>query len=172
MVEFGFWQLKCDKCDFATHFEAGLKSHAGKKHKKGKDNGEIVFPKQCTLCHSYKLAQFKFDHCDFVGGDEIDMEVHVARTHEENFECGLCDYEGKDIKALDIHLKTCETYQCGICSEKLSQLPDIKMHFEEKHETCKNSYYPNGVRHIKPSRENKDVYNNKFHSYSDLFSEH
>ena len=99
------------------------------------------------------------------------MEVHVVRTHEENFECGLCDYEGKDLEALDIHLKTCETYQCGICSEKLSQLPDIKMHFEEKHETYKNSYYPNGVRHIKPSRENKDVYNNKFHSYSDLFSQ-
>ena len=173
--------------DFSTNSEAGLKSHTSKKHKKVKDNAEIVFPKQCTLCdeilknnkekkihmrtHSYKLAQFKCDHCDFVGGDEIDMEVHVARTHEENFECGLCDYEGKDLEALDIHLKTCETYQCGICSEKLSQLPDIKMHFEEKHETCKNSYYPNGVRHIKPSRENKDVYDNKFHSYSSLFLE-
>jgi hypothetical protein len=135
-------QFKCDKCDFATKSEAGLKSHTSKKHKRGKDNANIVFPKQCTLCdvslknskgkkiqmrtHSYKLDQFKCDHCDFVGGDEIDMEVHVTRTHEEHLECGLCDYEGNGLEALDIHPKTCETYQCGICKEKKQQLPDTR----------------------------------------------
>ena len=41
---------KCDQCEYATTSEAGLKSHKSKKHKKGKDNAEIVFPKQCTLC--------------------------------------------------------------------------------------------------------------------------
>jgi hypothetical protein len=123
------------------------------------------------ITHSYKLAQFKFDHCDFVGGDEIDMEVYVPRTQEENSECGLCNYEGHNLEALDTHLRTCETYLCGICNEEISQLPDIKMHVEEKHNTCRNSYYPNGVRHIKPSRENKEVYDTKFHSYSSLFSE-
>ena len=51
------------------------------------------------------------------------------------------------------------------------KIADIKMHFEEKHNTCKNSYYPNGVRHLKPSRENKDIYDTKFHSYSSLFLE-
>ena len=72
LVEFGFWQFKCDKCDFATHFEAGLKSHAGKKHKKGMDNAEIVFLSNVLYVmkfwennkeikihmrtHSYKLA--------------------------------------------------------------------------------------------------------------------
>jgi hypothetical protein len=96
------------------------------------------------------------------------MEVHVARTHVENSECGLCNYEGHNIEALDTHLRTCETYLCGICNENILQLPDIKMHFEEKHNTC---YYPNGVRHIKPSRENKEVYDTKFHSYSSIFSE-
>ena len=65
--------------------------------------------------HSYKLAQFKCDHCDLVGEDEIDMEVHVARTHEEKFECGLCDYAGKNFEALDIHL---QTYECEICKKK------------------------------------------------------
>ena len=43
-------KFKCNQGDYATTSEAGLKSHTSKKHKKGKVNAEIVFPKQCTLC--------------------------------------------------------------------------------------------------------------------------
>ena len=42
--------MLCDKCDFATNSEAGLKSHTSKEHMKGKENAEIVFPQQSTLC--------------------------------------------------------------------------------------------------------------------------
>ena len=43
-------KFKCGQCDYATTSEAGLKSHTSKKHKKGKVNAEIGFPKKCTLC--------------------------------------------------------------------------------------------------------------------------
>ena len=121
--------------------------------------------------HSYKHAQFKCDLCDFIGGEEIEMEVHVARTHGENYECGLCDFVTQDLETLDTHLKTCEMYICEICNEKISQLPEVKANFETKHNASKNQGYPDGVRHVKQSRENIEVYDNKFHSYKSLFSE-
>ena len=43
-------RFKCDKCNFATNSEPGLKGHMSKKHK---DQSEIVeksFPQQCSLC--------------------------------------------------------------------------------------------------------------------------
>ena len=180
-------KFQCDKCKFSTNSEGGLKSHVSKKHKKVKDNVAITFPQQCDLCdemlnsskemkihqrtHSYKHAQFKCDLCEFIGGEEIEMEVHVARTHGENYECGLCDFVTQDLETLDTHLKTCETYICEICNEKISQLPEVKAHFEKKHNASKNQGYPDGVRHVKQSRENIEVYDNKFHSYKSLFSE-
>ena len=180
-------KFKCEKCKFETNSEAGLKSHISKKHKKEKDNDNITFPKQCDLCdkivntskdmknhlrtHSYKHVQFKCDQFDFIGGEEIEMEIHTARTHGETYECGLCDYESPDLETLDIHLKTCETYICEVCDEKISQLPNVKTLFEAKHDAKKHTGYPNGVRHVKPSRDNREVYDNKFHSYQSLFSD-
>ena len=109
--------------------------------------------------------------CDFIGGEEIEMEIHTARKHGENYECALCDYESKNLETLDIHLKTCESYICEICYEKIQQLPNVKAHFEAKHDAKKHTGYPSGVRHVKPSRDNSEVYDNKFHSYQSLFSD-
>ena len=43
-------KFKCNKCDFETNSETGLKTHTSKKHKQEKDNGETAFPQQCKLC--------------------------------------------------------------------------------------------------------------------------
>jgi hypothetical protein len=45
-----FNRFKCDKCDFSTNSENGLKTHNTKKHKDQKENSEEIFPKQCSLC--------------------------------------------------------------------------------------------------------------------------
>ena len=73
--------------------------------------------------------------CEFVGGEEIDMEVHNAKRHSDKFECGLCDFEGKDLETLDVHLTTCECYVCGLCEEKFKQLSNVKEQ-ESKISSC------------------------------------
>ena len=100
-------RFKCDKCDFSTISENGLKTHNTKKHKDKIQISEDIFPKQCSVCdlllnnkkemakhmrtHSYKFVQYQCEHCDFIGGEEIDMEVHIAKLHGDMWivDCGL-----------------------------------------------------------------------------------
>ena len=179
-------RFKCEKCDFSTTSENGLKTHVTRKHKNPQDNTQDIFPKQCSLCdqnvnnkkemkkhmrtHSYKWVQFQCEHCEFIGGEEIDMEVHTAKLHGENIECGLCDYEATDVENLEIHLTTCEYYKCGLCGEIIWQFTNIKGHILAKHEILKK-YDTNGVTNIKPSRENPEIYERKYHSFVSLFPE-
>ena len=177
-------KFKCDECKFVTNSETALKSHMTKKHKKEKFVDDSIYPKQCSLCekvyknskelkkhmrtHSYNYVTFKCTLCDFVGGEALDMEVHTATTHSDDFECGLCDFEGKDKENLDIHLTTCESYLCGLCEDKIKMLTDIKEHFKIKHEKSKTSSLY-GVTHVKPSRQNKEIYVQTFHTFQSLF---
>ena len=64
----------------------------------------------------------------------LTMEVHVGKMHSENFECGLCDNKFKDIEALNMHMATCEIYECNGCYFRVKTLADIKKHFQNKHE--------------------------------------
>ena len=163
-----------------------MKSHISKKHKKEEEVDKYIYPKQCDLgdficnnskelrkhmrTHSYRHATYKCAMCEFVGGEEIDMEVHNAKMHSDKFDCGLCEFEGKDFETLDIHLTTCECYICGLCEEKFKQISTVKEHFGTKHKESKTSSFY-GVRHFKPSRQNKEVYDQTFHYIEALFPE-
>ena len=143
-----------------------------KKHKAQKESAENNSSKQCNFCdivlnderemknhmrtHSYSLVQYKCDLCDFMGYDEIDMDVHAAKVHGDKFECGLCEHEAKDNEDLEIHLSTCEYYKCEECGEKIWKFTSIKEHFISKHGN--SDYYRRGVRNVKPSRENSEIY--------------
>ena len=137
-----------------------------KTHKDHKENIEETFPKQCSLSdlvfknkkemrkhmrtHSYSYVQFKCEHGEFIGWDDIDIEVHSAN--------------------LEIHLSTCEYYKCKLCDEIIWQFTDIKGHVLETHKTIYN-YRSNGIQNIKPSRENKEIYDQKYHTFFSLFPE-
>ena len=98
------------------------------------------------------------------------MEIHDAKMHSEKFECGLCEFEGKDLPTIEIHLSTCECYSCGLCESKFKQLSHVKEHFQTTHNDSKQSSLY-GVKHIKQSRKNKEVYDLKFHTITSLFPE-
>ena len=87
-----------------------------------------------------------------------------AKHHGDNFECGLCDYEAADLENLEIHLTTYEYYKCDLWEEIIWTFTDIKEHILAKHMKI-YSYQSNGIRNIKPSRENKDIHNQKYHSF-------
>ena len=107
--------FKCSKCNFETNSQIGLKIHDKKKHTSLEIEIE-KYPRSCNLCdkvsrnaaemkkhvisHSYTKANFKCDDCDFVGESEYTMEVHIGKFHSEKYECGICDIEVKDLKAL------------------------------------------------------------------------
>ena len=114
------------------------------------------------------MLQLSLRFLTLLGRETIDMEVHTAKAHSENFECGLCDFEGKDKENLDIHLTTCESYLCGLCEDKIKMLTDVKEHFNIKHSKSKTSSFY-GVTHVKPSRQNKDIYDQTFHTIQSLF---
>ena len=94
------------------------------------------------------------------------MEVHLGKAHGDKFICGICEYEAKDLATLEIHLLTCECYECVICEKRILKFTDIKTHFLNNHNTSENK---RGVFHAKPSRENHEAYETKFHSFVSLF---
>jgi hypothetical protein len=121
--------------------------------------------------HSYSLVQYKCDLSEFMGFGEIDMDVlvHAAKLHGDKFECGLCEHEAKDNEDLEIHLSTCVYYKCEECSEKILKFTSIKEYFLSKHEN--SDCYGQGVWNVKHSRENSDIYDQKFHKLRELFPE-
>ena len=58
----------------------------------------------------------------------------------------MCEYEAKSLENLDMHLFTCEHFQCNWCEVKTKHSKEIKTHVETVHdnECC--------IQHIKMSR--------------------
>ena len=63
------------------------------------------------------------------------MQVHTGMCHSVHFDCGLCDYKAKTKGNLEVHLKTCEVYECTECYFRVKQLSQMKAHMNSKHET-------------------------------------
>ena len=60
----------------------------------------------------------------------ITMEVHNGKDHSENYDFGLCEFEANNFENLDIHLNSCEVYQCGGCEKILKTIKDVKTHVD------------------------------------------
>ena len=86
--------------------------------------------------HSYKSAAYQFFDCDFCGDSKRTMNVHLGKHHSETYECGLCECENKNLEDLELHLFTCERYECHQkeCNFNSQTISEIKNHIREKHE--------------------------------------
>ena len=108
----------CDICDkkFNTHRE--MKIHRYTHSYKGT---------HCEQEQTWKNCEFK---CKIVES----MEVHLGICGSDSFECGLCETKfGK----LEIHLYTCEIFECRFCAERFRVLSERKKHMQKNHKSCK-----------------------------------
>ena len=86
--------------------------------------------------HTVTDSNLKCLDCDFCAYNEISIQVHQGRQHEDGFTCGLCDFKADSIETLNLHLKTCESYECYRCNVRVYTISDIK-------EQIKRIYYYN-----------------------------
>ena len=169
-------KFKCEKCSFETTSEKGLKIHTQRKHTKLESE---TFPKSCELCeetftcsrdfrkhmkiHSYKFSNgsdgYKCEECDFMSRSKYTMDVHEGKCRKEDFECGLCESNFENVENLELHLVTCEVYQCGDneCKLRAKTIKEIKNHLQEIHG------YPMEVMHLKIDRNNPSEIDSKWH---------
>ena len=77
------------------------------------------------------LKGFKCGSCDYTGQDGWTIQIHHVKCHSESFECGLCDFEAKTLDNLELHLTTCETYECEECEFVSTHISGIEKHFSE-----------------------------------------
>ena len=143
-------QIKCDHCDFTTTSKKGLKTHTKRKHSVA---NQEQFPISCELCkeelgnkkdmrnhmltHTYSLTQnnqLKCEECTFIGDNEWTMYIHFGKQHSKPIECGLCQFKAKNSENLDIHLQTCEIYECRACEHVTTQIAGMKTHIKESNE--------------------------------------
>ena len=93
------------------------------------------------------------------------MQIHHEKWHERNFECGMCNFKAKDRESLNVHLSTCEIYECTKCEYVALKLSEIKKHIQETDECSSSTIY-----HVKLDRldENKTSY--KEYEQQEIFS--
>ena len=81
--------------------------------------------------------------------DKSLISINNCLVWPHKYECGLCDFEATNLENLEIHLVTCEIYQCDNCKTKFKSIKDIKEHIEEKY-SRRYEY----VHHLKLHRNN------------------
>ena len=74
-----------------------------------------------------------------LGNPAYTINVHVGKNHMDILECGFCDHTAKTLDDLELHLFTCETFNCLECDIKEKTLDSMKTHIREVHETA--SFY-------------------------------
>ena len=142
--------LKCTECEFSSTTERGLNTHITRKHNPVQ-NDYTPYPKKCEVCdkevsskqdmrihmktHSFIRPQYKCEECEFICERKMTMEVHVGKSHDINFECGLCGFLANSADNLSMHLVTCEVYICDRCTKRYKTISDLKAHY--KTETIK-----------------------------------
>ena len=170
--------FKCSDCEFVSKSKNGLKTHKAKMHTKTK---ESEYPAECEFCqaklpsekemkqhlrlHTYKKSTFKCEDCDYWCENFLTMEVHVGKHHSEKIECGLCNYEAKDVEALDLHLTTCQIYICEDCYCRTKHLHNIKEHLNEKH-SSDSDYFQ--IIHAKINLKDPETIDQDFHAKIDI----
>ena len=82
---------------------------------------------------SYMTREFIQPICDFLGENRDTMEVHIGKKHTDTFECGLCKFAAGNVDNLELHLATCEIYECHECEIKEKSLSSIKNYVEKRH---------------------------------------
>ena len=138
--------LNCDLCEDEIKSKSEMKRH--------------------MKTHSYKLVNYQCKECTFFCESEHEMEVHIGKKHSDKFECGLCGFETKDIKYLNVHLRTCERYKCEHCEQKFATLSDVKIHLESFKLGLDLEIF-----HLKQNRSDSEVIYEKSHYVKDLFPE-
>ena len=73
------------------------------------------------------------EDCDYIGENGCSLDVHHGKFHNIDFECGLCDYKGKDVEKLETHLSTCEAYLCCECNFRGRFISSIRTHMTKEH---------------------------------------
>ena len=162
-------RYRCKQCDFTTYHKTGLKIHKKKMHKSYSCElcEEVFDTKRDLKIHTYKHSYTtenrtaKCDSCHFECDTVDTMEVHVGKCRQNNFECGLCEVNFDKISDLEIHLKTCEIYQCGSCYIRDKNLSEMKKHVQETHSSTDIGY-------LKMDRNNESEVNQTDYSLSDL----
>ena len=102
----------------------------------------------------------------------VSIEVHIKRKHSENYEFGLCDFEAGSSENIEMHLSTCELFECDnpFCEFICKSLTDMKKHIREKDEQEKGY-----ASHFKLDRNNSTersikIYVNQFLVRDRLYS--
>ena len=170
LIEEAKENYKCNQCEFTTYYKKGLKIHKKKMHQSYSCElcEEIYDTKRDLKIHTYKHSYTrenrmeKCNSCNFTCNTIDTMEVHVGKCRKKEFECGLCETNFLKICDLEIHLKTCEIYQCGNCFVRDKNLSEMKKHVEKTHK------YETEIGYLKMDRDSESEVSQTFYSLSEL----
>ena len=103
------------------------------------------------------------ENCENIFETKRELKIH-SYTHSFTDTrtkqiCENCDFE---LESLEVHLKTCEVYDCGLCLNREKNISYMKKHIKDYHKQ------EGSMRHIKMDRNNVCDISSKNYSLSDL----
>ena len=170
MIEEAKTRYRCNQCEFSTYYQKGLQIHKRKMHQSYScENCENIFETKRELkihsyTHSFTDTRTKqiCENCDFESNLIETMEVHIGKWRTKDVECGLCEAKFFELESLEVHLKTCEVYDCGLCLNREKNISYMKKHIKDYHKQ------EGSMRHTKMDRNNVCDISSRNYSLSDL----
>ena len=169
--------FKCELCEFKTNSKRGIQIHRKRKHEKNFECdqcGEVFhsegerrvhrkYHSITTQLDKTKKEEAVCENCGFKSRSIYTMDVHIGRCgFITNYECGFCDVTFEDLSSLDLHLRTCEVYECSECFLRRRSLGEMKERIVKECENCKK------LTHLKMNLENESDVIFKSYSISEL----
>ena len=147
MKHHGDKEFVCDKCDYRSAFNGGLRLHIESKHEGIRhpcsfENCDAVYTCKGTLDNHIKTdhngLRYECDKCEFKTKATSNMRSHKKSIHEDeyNYNCEECDMKFKARGTLRQHIKGIHQkirYQCPVCEKLLTQFGDLKRHSKKIH---------------------------------------
>ena len=106
----------CDSCDDVFDSARDLKIHK--------------YTHSYTHAGSFSKPKRTCKICDFECKNQDSIVVHSGKYNSENLECILCEAGFGELGKLEVHLNTCEVYECGSCNIKNTHISEINKHIQ------------------------------------------
>ena len=147
MKHHGDKEFVCDKCDYRSATNGGLRLHIESKHEGIRhpcsfENCDAVYTFKGTLDNhiktDHKGLRYECDKCEFKAKASSNIRKHKKSIHEEeyNYNCEECDMKFKARGTLRQHIMGIHQkirYQCPMCEQLLTQFGDLKRHSKKIH---------------------------------------
>ena len=127
--------MSCDKCDFETEDKNDMDNHNTRDIHDTFSKNKTLIEDSIVACKNDSPGDYECHLCKYVTRDLKAMDEHTINTHGM-VKCGKCAYSAEDQDLLDNHMKKHTgriIFTCVVCEFEATREVILENHMELKH---------------------------------------